>query len=220
MHVRWHEVLRHGAADASNRLFHGDNLHALAVLAEREPGSVQCVYIDPPYNRGTQHTHYGDARSRSAWLEFMARRLVLIRQVLQPSGSLFVQLDDNELDYLKVLLDEIFGPDAHRSITIRARAPSAFSTVNRGCSRRAVLLWYARSRADLAHHPQRVPRPPDPAHTRWIDNLSGAGAVDRGGCGMPIYAAVASGRGFVGPTWRFNSSWSTTHTRCSDWRPS
>lgn len=174
--VRWREVLRHGDADASNRLFHGDNLPALAALAEREPGSVQCVYIDPPYNRGTQHTHYVDARSRSAWLEFMARRLVLIRQVLHPSGSLFVQLDDNELDYLKVLLDEIFGPDAFIArITIRARAPSAFSTVNRGVFKASeYLLWYARSRAELAHHPQRVPRPPDPAYTRWIDNPSAA----------------------------------------------
>ncbi|MBO86114.1 MAG: site-specific DNA-methyltransferase [Deltaproteobacteria bacterium] len=169
---RWRVALRHGVPGGSNRLFHGDNLAALAWLAEHEPASFQCVYIDPPYNRGTKHAHYADARSRSAWLEFMARRLVLLRRLLRASGSLFVQLDDNELDYMKVVLDELFGTECFIGrVTVRARSPSAFSTVNRGVFKASeYLLWYARSRADFRYHPQRVPRPPDPAYTRWIEN--------------------------------------------------
>ena len=48
---------------------------------------IKCIYIDPPYNRGTKHAHYADARSRSAWLEFMARRLVLLRRLLRACGA-------------------------------------------------------------------------------------------------------------------------------------
>jgi adenine-specific DNA-methyltransferase len=165
-------VQTHGAPQSGNRLFVGENLHALAWLAEREPASVQCVYIDPPYNRGTSHAHYVDDRSRAVWLRFMARRLVLLRRLLRQTGSLFVQLDDNELDYLKVLLDDIFGTEGFiNRITIRARAPSAFSTVNPGVFKASeYLLWYARSRPHVYERPQRVPRAPDPAYTRWIAN--------------------------------------------------
>lgn len=161
-----------GADPGDNRFVHGDNLPALASLAAEAPASVQCVYIDPPYNRGTAHRHYDDARTRSDWLAFMAQRLVPLHRLLRPSGSLFVQLDDNELDYMKVLLDDIFGPEGFVSrVTVRARSPSAFSTVNRGVFKASeYLLWYARSRAELFHVPLRVPRAPDPAYTRWICN--------------------------------------------------
>jgi len=159
----------HFGEGGDNRLVHGDNLGVLAGLPER---TVQAVYIDPPYNTGTDFQHYTDARSRRDWLAFMAERLVVIRRLLHPSGSLFVQVDDNEVDYLKVLLDDIFGADALVSrITVRARAPSAFSTVNRGVFKASeYLLWVARDRSQLQWFPQRVPRAPDPAYTRWIDN--------------------------------------------------
>lgn len=170
--VRLRSAATHGTAPFDNHLIHGDNLAALGHLAASAPASVQCVYIDPPYNRGTNHDHYADARSRSAWLAFMAARLVLLRRLLKPEGSLFVQLDDNQVDYLRVLLDHIFGPDCLVSrITVRARSPSAFSTVNRGVFKASeYILWVARSRAHLVHFPQRVPRTPDPAYTRWIHN--------------------------------------------------
>ena len=161
-----------GEPTGHNRLVHGENLAALGALAAQEPGSVQCVYIDPPYNRGTDHSHYADARSRSEWLGFMAERLVLLRRLLRREGSLFVQLDDNQIDYLKVLLDDLFGADAFVGrITVQARAPSAFSTVNRGVFKASeYILWYARDRAHFVDHPVRVPRTPDPAYTKWIDN--------------------------------------------------
>ncbi len=156
----------------ANRFFLGDNRTALAHLARTEPASLQCVYIDPPYNRGTAHDHYTDTRSRAEWLRFMAERLVLLRTLLRPEGSVFVQLDDNEVDYLKVLMDDIFGPECFvNRITVRARSPSAFSTVNRGVFKSSeYILWYARDRARLRAFPVRVARPPDAAYTRWIDN--------------------------------------------------
>lgn len=157
---------------STGRLIHGDNLPALAALRETHAGRVQCVYIDPPYNTGTRFTHYDDTRGRAGWLRFMAARLVLLRDLLHPSGSLVVQVDDNEVDYLRVLLDRVFGDDCLVSrITVSARSPSAFSTVNKGMFKASeYLLWVARDKARLACHPVRVPRDPDPAYTRFVCN--------------------------------------------------
>jgi len=152
---------------SSNALVHADNL---VVLSGMPTASVQAVYIDPPYNTGTDFQHYTDALSRREWLAYMAARLVELRRVLRPEGSLWVQVDDNQVDYLRVLLDDIFGEDSLVSrVTVRARAPSAFSTVNRGVFKASeYLLWVARDRSRLCWTPQRVPRDPDPAYTRWI----------------------------------------------------
>ncbi|NOY94410.1 MAG: site-specific DNA-methyltransferase [Deltaproteobacteria bacterium] len=154
-----------------NMLVEGDNLPVLRALMPRLEGFVDCVYIDPPYDTGQRREHYGDARGRGAWLDFMRPRLELLRRTLSPSGSLFVQLDDNLVDYAKVMLDEIFGDDAFVSrITLRARAPSAFSTVNRGLFKASeYVLWYARERLKLKEHKLRVARPFDRAYGLFVE---------------------------------------------------
>ncbi|MCB9760281.1 MAG: site-specific DNA-methyltransferase [Alphaproteobacteria bacterium] len=161
-----------------NLLIHGENLAALTALMPGIEGQVRCVWIDPPYNTGNRkapprgQAGYHDDRSSADWLAMMRPRLDLLRRCLRPDGSLFVQLDDNEMDALKLLLDELFGRDAFISrITVDARAPSAFSTVNRGVFKASeYLLWYARDRSQLRENPLRVPRPPDPAYRKWLVN--------------------------------------------------
>lgn len=152
-----------------NRLFWGDNLGALRALPT---ASVDCVYIDPPYNTGNVFQYYHDGRSRDEWLSFMEERIRGVHRVLAPTGSLFIQIDDNEMDYLRVMVDGIFGADALVSrITVVARSPSAFSTVNRGVFKASeYILWFARERAQVCWNTVRVPRSPDPAYRRWIDN--------------------------------------------------
>jgi len=158
-----------------NLLVEGDNLLALRELMPRLEGRVDCVYIDPPYDTGQRREHYGDARGRAAWLDFMRPRLELLRRSLAPSGSLFVQLDDNVVDYAKVMLDGLFGDDALISrITLRARAPSAFSTVNRGLFKASeYMLWYARERRHLKEHKLRVARPLDRAYGLFVEGRDG-----------------------------------------------
>lgn len=165
------EVSHHGEP-SENLVIHGDNLPALRALLGTLRGAVQCVYIDPPYNTGSARVPYPDAEEHAAWLSFLTERLALLRELLAPSGSLFVHLDDNELDYLKVALDELFGREQFIGrITVSARAPSAFSTVNRGVFKAAeYLLWFARDRAAMKAHALRVPRPRDPAYTLWLEN--------------------------------------------------
>jgi adenine-specific DNA-methyltransferase len=92
-----------------NRLIFGDNLLALKALEQELAGKVKCVYIDPPYNTGSAFTHYDDGVEHSIWLSLMKDRLDILRRLLSDDGSIFVQADDNEGHYLKVLCDEIFG---------------------------------------------------------------------------------------------------------------
>jgi adenine-specific DNA-methyltransferase len=92
-----------------NRLIFGDNLLALKSLEQELAGKVKCVFIDPPYNTGSAFTHYDDGLEHSIWLSLMRDRLELIRRLLSPDGSLWITIDDNEVHYLKVLLDETFG---------------------------------------------------------------------------------------------------------------
>ena len=99
----------YGEAQTENILIHGDNLLALKSLEQQYAGKVKCIYIDPPYNTGSAFEYYDDNIEHSIWLNLMRERLVLLRKLLSDDGFIFVQIDDNEQAYLKVLLDEIFG---------------------------------------------------------------------------------------------------------------
>jgi adenine-specific DNA-methyltransferase len=92
-----------------NRLIFGDNLLALKALEAECAGKVKCVYIDPPYNTGSAFAEYEDGLEHSTWLALMRDRLELLRRLLSSGGSCWVQLDDNEAHYCRVLMDEVFG---------------------------------------------------------------------------------------------------------------
>lgn len=91
-----------------NMLIHGDNLIALKALEADFTGKIKCVYIDPPFNTGQAFENYDDDMEHSIWLDLMARRLRLIYNLLEENGLLWVHLDDVEVHYCKVILDEIF----------------------------------------------------------------------------------------------------------------
>ena len=95
--------------DFDNMLIHGDNLLALKALEQDFAGKVKCIYIDPPYNTGSAFEHYDDNLEHSIWLNLMRSRLEILHNLLSEDGVIFIQIDDNEQAYLKVLCDEIFG---------------------------------------------------------------------------------------------------------------
>ncbi|MBR7055583.1 MAG: site-specific DNA-methyltransferase [Oscillospiraceae bacterium] len=99
----------YGTPDSENMLIHGDNLLALKALEQQYAGQVKCIYIDPPYNTGEAFEHYDDNLEHSIWLGLMRARLVLLRNLLSEDGTIWIQIDDEEQAYLKVLCDEIFG---------------------------------------------------------------------------------------------------------------
>lgn len=125
---------------ARDVLIEGDNLEALLLLRSAYAGSVQCIYIDPPYNTGHDFVYRdrfaegagaylrrsGQAddegaalvanpeshgRFHSSWLAMMEPRLRVAHGLLRDDGLLFVSIDDHEVHHLRVLLDEIFGPE-------------------------------------------------------------------------------------------------------------
>lgn len=99
----------YGDPKNNNMLIHGDNLIALQALQQDYSGSIKCIYIDPPYNTGSAFEYYDDGLEHSEWLQMMYPRLHLLRELLSEDGSIWIQIDDEEQAYLKVMCDEIFG---------------------------------------------------------------------------------------------------------------
>jgi adenine-specific DNA-methyltransferase len=94
---------------ADNLLIQGDNLEALKALLPFYAGRVKCIFIDPPYNTKSAFEHYDDNLEHSQWLSMMYPRLALLRELLSEDGSIWITIDDNEVHYLKAILDEVFG---------------------------------------------------------------------------------------------------------------
>ena len=92
-----------------NLIIKGNNLLALHSLKEEFTGKVKLIYIDPPYNTGNDSFAYNDNFNHSSWLTFMKNRLEIARELLKEDGAIFVQCDDNEQAYLKLLMDDVFG---------------------------------------------------------------------------------------------------------------
>ena len=91
-----------------NLIIKGNNLVILHSLKKRFAGRVKLIYIDPPYNTGSDSFGYNDRFNHSSWLTFMKNRLSVAKELLADNGAIFVQCDDNEQAYLKVLMDEVF----------------------------------------------------------------------------------------------------------------
>lgn len=95
--------------NSDNLIIKGNNLIALHSIKEKYKGSVKLIYIDPPYNTGGDSFKYNDRFNHSTWLTFMKNRLEVARELISEDGSIWINIDDDEQAYLKVLCDEIFG---------------------------------------------------------------------------------------------------------------
>ena len=97
--------------DKDNLIIKGNNLVALHSLKERYENKIKMVYIDPPYNTGSDSFKYNDKFSRSTWLTFIKNRLEEAWNLLCNDGVLAVQCSFHNFAYLKVMMDSIFGED-------------------------------------------------------------------------------------------------------------
>lgn len=95
--------------DHDNLIIKGNNLVVLHNLRKRYANKVKLIYIDPPYNTGSDSFGYNDNFNHSTWLTFMKNRLEVARKLLREDGAIFISLDDSESHYAKVLCDEVFG---------------------------------------------------------------------------------------------------------------
>ena len=92
-----------------NLIITGNNLLALHTLKQQFRSLVKLIYIDPPYNTGSDSFGYNDSFNHSTWLTFMRNRLEVARELLKDDGSIWINIDDDEAHYLKVLCDDVFG---------------------------------------------------------------------------------------------------------------
>ena len=166
--------------DSQNVYISGDNLDALKHLVKSYSGKVKCIYIDPPYNTGSDGFVYNDkfkftaeeleeklsiseeqaqrifamttrgAASHAAWLTFMMPRLQYAKDLLSDDGVIFISIDDNEQANLKLLCDYVFGEE-NFAATIPWRKRTAKSDVPFGVSQDYEwILVYARTESFLA----------------------------------------------------------------------
>lgn len=111
-----------------NLIIKGNNLLALHTIKNKYSGKIKMIYLDPPYNTKNDSFAYNDTFNHSAWLTFMKNRLEIAKILLSDDGMIFVQTDDKEHAYLKVLMDSVFGSDKYlNTIVIKAKASSGAS---------------------------------------------------------------------------------------------
>ncbi|GAA6865096.1 hypothetical protein HpHNI55_02090 [Helicobacter pylori] len=95
--------------EINGTLIKSENYQALNSLKNRYKETIDCIYIDPPYNTQNNEFIYADNFKRSSWLSMMENRLELAHSLLNDKGVMFVSIDDNEQAYLKTLMDEVFN---------------------------------------------------------------------------------------------------------------
>ena len=127
-----------------NLIIKGNNLIALHTLKQQFRGQVKLIYIDPPYNTGSDSFGYNDSFNHSSWLTFMRNRLEVAKELLTDDGVFFASCDDNEQAYLKILMDEIFGNENFITnfVVIRAEGGGLAKQVVKGHD---YLLTYAKN---------------------------------------------------------------------------
>jgi adenine-specific DNA-methyltransferase len=145
-----HAPFRVGDKDLfDNRLIFGDNLLALKALEQEFAGKIKCIYIDPPYNTGSAFTHYDDGVEHSLWLSLVRDRLEILRKLLTEEGSIWVNLDDNEGHYCKVMMDEVFGRDNFLGTVIWEKSDSPRMDAEYFSSRHDYIFAFARNKASV-----------------------------------------------------------------------
>jgi len=140
----------YNAEKSDNMIIRGDNLEALKALLPKYEGKIKCIYIDPPYNTGNEGWVYNDnvndpkikkwlgevvgkegedLSRHDKWLCMMYPRLKLLQRLLSDDGAIFISIDDNEIKYLRLVLDEIFGAQCfvHELIWKNKYGPGAFT---------------------------------------------------------------------------------------------
>jgi adenine-specific DNA-methyltransferase len=162
-----------GDAASGNMLIQRDNLEALKSLLPYYRGQVKCIYIDPPFNTGEAFPDYDDNLEHSVWLGMMFPRLRLLYELLSEDGTLVLHLDDNEIAYATVIMDEIFGrKNRTYQVTFKQSAPKGHKTINPGLVTIAnYIVVYAKSKGDWSPNRAFAARPRDKRYNSYISNF-------------------------------------------------
>lgn len=167
------ERIENGPPDAPwHVVINGENFHALQALRSTHREAVDLIYIDPPYNTGNDGWIYNDRyvdqndRAKSSkWLSFVERRLLIARDLLKPTGVIIVAIGDDEHHRLRMLLDQVFGPENFISdIVWQGGRKNDSRYVSNGAD---YMLVYARNESALSDLETRW-REPRKAHAEML----------------------------------------------------
>lgn len=138
--------------DVNHIFIEGDNYHALSVLNYTHKKKVDIIFVDPPYNTGSQHWIYNnsyvekdDRFKHSKWLSFMSKRLRLARNLLKENGFFAITIDHNELFTLGLLMDEIFGENNRVGIVTVLHNPKGRNQAKFFSENSEFLMIYAKN---------------------------------------------------------------------------
>jgi adenine-specific DNA-methyltransferase len=205
-----------GYTGAKNKLIRGDNLAVLKALLDDYAGKVGLVYIDPPFATNSHFRAskngdransvssskldpiaYSDILVGSAYIEFLRERLVLLRELLSESGSIYLHIDYKIGHYVKVLMDEVFGPENFRNDITRIKCnPKNFSRKGYG-NIKDMILFYSRSDSPTWQEARR------PLSTEQAARLfKKTGSDGRRYTTVPLHAPGETARGETGKAWR------------------
>ncbi|NRA73378.1 MAG: site-specific DNA-methyltransferase [Rickettsiales bacterium] len=152
----------HGDEASENMIIQGNNLDALKSLLPYYANKVKCVYIDPPYNTKNAFAHYDDNLEHAKWLDMIYPRLELLRGFLSEDGVFYVQIDDKEGHYLKVILDEVFGRSNFvSSISVKMSTASGVKVSHKEKSiikEKENIFLYAKNKECIKFFPQYIPK--------------------------------------------------------------
>ena len=157
------EVRTERSRAQDNLLIRGDALHALTSLVElpefaREyAGKIRLAYLDPPFNTQQSFLQYDDALEHSVWLTMMRDRLLQVKTLLAPEGSVWVHCDDSEQHRLRCVMDEVFGRDSFVATVIWQKRYSRDNRPAIGPVHDFILV-YAPAGQDWKRHRNRIPR--------------------------------------------------------------
>ena len=189
-----------GPSPRVNRLIQGENLQVLQVLQAELQGAVQCVFLDPPYNTGSDFGHYADRVEHGRWLLELKQRLTLMRGMLTPEGSLWITVDDHEAHYLKVACDEVMGRVNFIGTIIWEKADSPRMDAELISSRHDYLLVYARHRGSVilakeapeSRVPQHYDRIAEDGRRYYLKALRAMGHADTQADRPTLYYPIAA----------------------------
>lgn len=162
--VSAYEELIHPAA---NSFIWADNWFALHSLIESKQ-KAKLIYLDPPYATGMdfasrdQEHAYNDKLSNTQYIEFMRRRIILLRELLDEAGSLYIHIGHQMVAELKLVLDEVFGPRNFRNLISRKKCSSKNFTKNQYANLNDFVLFYSKSNNYVWNQPQKL------ADAEWI----------------------------------------------------
>lgn len=207
-------------SNTENMIIHGDNLLALKALESKYAGQVKCIYIDPPYNTGSAFSHYDDNLEHSIWLNLMRARIKALYTLLDSNGSMWISIDDDERDYLKILCDEIFGRSNFVCSIIWQKKGSRSNDARWFSDNHDYVLVYAKDKQqwkiNKLPRPDGIPKgyanPDNDPRGVWTSTIMSA----KSGSDALLYEIeIPSGRKVLPPAGRF---WSCSKQTFEKWK--